>query len=102
MKKFIGEIAAALLLTFFFAATTVLLVRSHTPERFFAFYAMSEILAFLFFSIYGALIVAIAASFVSIAVLIITANLSSVVAVASYWCLWIVLNRFVESLVEEY
>ncbi|MFC2061306.1 diguanylate cyclase [Elusimicrobiota bacterium] len=101
MKKLINEILGGIFIAAVFIILTVALIKSPLPSRFFPFYLALEIIAFIFFFMYGAVTVAAAATIVAIGTLIIAGNWFSVAAIVAYWGAIIILYNYLSDVTEK-
>ncbi len=98
MIKVVREITGELFLSVAFLAVTAELVRGGPPEAAAAFFLILQVIAFLIFSLPGALALALSSTFVSIAALLITGNWFLLAAIAAFWIILSYLNSVRESL----
>lgn len=84
MEKLVYDFVGFLFIVSTFIMTTFSVVRSPSPENYFIYYALIEILSSLFFSTSGVIIVGVVSSFIMILVLIITGNFITLIAIMSY------------------
>jgi diguanylate cyclase (GGDEF)-like protein len=78
------------------------MIKSDAPHRYLMLYLGLELIAFSAVSFYAAFGVAVAATFSAIAVLVISGDWTSVIAVGSYWGAAAIINSYLNDLDEEY
>ncbi len=102
ITNFYYEVLAGFVLPAFFIAITILVVKSSSPGKILFLYLFCEIGGFVLFSIYVALIVALAASFVAVIALIINPGWLIVASFFSYWAVAGLLGWYLRKLSVEY
>ncbi len=94
MKKLIKEILGGVFIAVTFVIVTITLIKSPYPHKYLSFYLSLEIIAFFLFSLYGAALVAIAATFIAAGTLIIAESWLAPAAILTYWAIIVILNKY--------
>jgi len=102
MNRLIRDIAGGVLVTALFIIITITLIKSSDPDKFLSLYIGLELIAFLFFSIYGAAAIAAVATFVALAALLIATAWFSLAAIVTYWSVILILNSYLEDVTKKY
>ncbi|MFW6134987.1 MAG: diguanylate cyclase [Elusimicrobiota bacterium] len=96
MKKIIEELISGIIIAAAYTFITLALVKSPDPIKFLVLYIGIEIISFVIFSIYGAVVIAIVSSFIATGVLIITGEWVAFLVILAYWVMVAVLNYGLE------